>query len=42
MKLTADAAALGAAIAVALALAVGLPPALRAMRLHIVDALTGH
>jgi putative ABC transport system permease protein len=33
-------AALG--IAVALALAIGLPPALRARRLRIVDALAGH
>jgi hypothetical protein len=32
----------GAAIAAALAVAVGLPPALRAMRLDIVNALTGH
>jgi putative ABC transport system permease protein len=29
-------------IAVALALAIGLPPALRAWRLKIVDALSGH
>jgi putative ABC transport system permease protein len=32
----------GAAIVLALALAVGLPPALRARRLRIVDALAGH
>ena len=42
MKLTADAWVIGTAIAGALALAVGLPPALRAMRLDIVNALTGH
>jgi putative ABC transport system permease protein len=30
------------AIAAALALAVGLPPAWRARRLRIVDALAGH
>lgn len=42
MKLTADAWVIGAAIAAGLALAVGLPPALRAMRLNIVNALTGH
>jgi putative ABC transport system permease protein len=30
------------ALAVALALAIGVPPALRASRLHIVDALAGH
>ena len=29
-------------VAVALALAIGLPPALRARRLRIVDALAGH
>ncbi len=33
---------LGAAIMFALGLVVGLPPALRAMRLKIVDALSGH
>jgi putative ABC transport system permease protein len=32
----------GAGIVIALALAVGLPPALRARRLRIVDALAGH
>lgn len=42
MKLTAEAWVIGAAIAAGLALAVGLPPALRAMRLQIVNALTGH
>jgi putative ABC transport system permease protein len=42
MKVTSDAWAIGAAIAAGLALAVGLPPALRAMRLDIVSALTGH
>ncbi len=42
MKLTAEAAATGAVIAAGLALAVGLPPALRAMRLDIVNALAGH
>lgn len=42
MKVTAEAAALGAAIAVGLALLVGLPPAVRAMRLDIVRALMGH
>ena len=41
MQLTAAAATTGALIAAALALAVGLPPALRAMRLQIVDALAG-
>jgi putative ABC transport system permease protein len=34
--------ALAAAVAVAVALAVGLPPALSAWRLRIVDALAGH
>jgi len=29
-------------IAVALALAIGLPPALRARRLKIIEALAGH
>ena len=33
---------LGAVIAVALAVAIGLPPALRVGRLRIVDALAGH
>jgi putative ABC transport system permease protein len=33
---------LAAAVAVAVALAVGVPPALRARRLRIVDALAGH
>jgi ABC-type antimicrobial peptide transport system permease subunit len=33
---------LAAAIAVGLALCIGLPPALRARRLRIVDALAGH
>jgi putative ABC transport system permease protein len=42
MKLTADAWIIGVAIAGGLALAVGLPPALRAMRLDIVTALMGH
>jgi putative ABC transport system permease protein len=42
MKLTADAWIIGAAIAAGLALVVGLPPAIRAMRLDIVNALTGH
>ena len=32
----------GAAIVGALALAIGIPPALRARRLRIVDALAGH
>jgi putative ABC transport system permease protein len=32
----------GLAVMVALSLAVGLPPALRAMRLRVVDALGGH
>jgi putative ABC transport system permease protein len=32
----------GAGIVLALALAIGLPPALRAGRLRIVDALAGH
>jgi putative ABC transport system permease protein len=42
MQVTPDAAVLGAVIAVGLAAAVGLPPALRAMRLDIVNALSGH
>lgn len=42
VKLTLDAAATGGLIAAALALAVGLPPALRAMRVDIVTALMGH
>jgi putative ABC transport system permease protein len=42
MKLTPDAWLVGGAIAAGLALAVGLPPALRAMRLDIVNALSGH
>jgi putative ABC transport system permease protein len=42
MKLTADAWLIGTAVAGGLALAVGLPPALRAMRLEIVNALSGH
>ncbi|MGH8442053.1 MAG: ABC transporter permease [Nevskiaceae bacterium] len=42
MKVGAGAVALGAAIAAGLALMVGLPPALRAMRLDIVNALSGH
>jgi putative ABC transport system permease protein len=42
MKMTADAWIVGAGVAALLALAVGLPPALRAMRLDIVSALTGH
>jgi putative ABC transport system permease protein len=42
MKVGAGAAALGATIAAGLALLVGLPPALRAMRLDIVNALSGH
>jgi putative ABC transport system permease protein len=33
---------LAAVIAATLALAIGLPPALRANRLRIVDALAGH
>lgn len=42
MKVTPDAWIVGLAIAGGLALVVGLPPALRAMRLDIVNALTGH
>jgi hypothetical protein len=42
MKLTPDAWLVGGMIAAGLALAVGLPPALRAMRLDIVNALSGH
>ena len=42
MQLTAGAALQGVVLATALALAVGLPPALRAMRLDIVKALMGH
>jgi ABC-type antimicrobial peptide transport system permease subunit len=33
---------MGALIVLALGLAIGLPPALRAHRLRIVDALAGH
>jgi len=39
MKVSADAVVVGGLMAAGLALAVGLPPALRAMRLQIVDAL---
>jgi len=42
MKVDAGAALLGVAIAFGLAMAIGLPPALRAMRLDIVNALSGH
>lgn len=42
MQLTAAAALVGLLLAGALAVAVGLPPALRAMRLEIVNALSGH
>jgi putative ABC transport system permease protein len=42
MKVSADAVAVAGMMAVGLALAVGLPPALRAMRLDIVNALSGH
>jgi putative ABC transport system permease protein len=42
MKVSADAVSVAAMMAVGLALAVGLPPALRAMRLDIVNALSGH
>ena len=42
MALTAPAALRGMGIAALLALAVGFPPAYRAMRLDIVNALTGH
>lgn len=42
MKLTASAAVTGLLLAAALALVVGLPPALRAKRLNIIDALAGH
>ena len=42
MKLTTDAWIVGGVIAAGLALLVGLPPALRAMRLDIVRALMGH
>lgn len=42
MQLTAGAALVGLLIAAALALVVGLPPALRALRLQIVNALAGH
>jgi putative ABC transport system permease protein len=42
MKVSADAVAVAAMMEVGLALAVGLPPALRAMRLDIVNALSGH
>jgi len=42
MKVSADAIVAAGLMAVGLALAVGLPPALRAMRLDIVNALTGH
>jgi putative ABC transport system permease protein len=33
---------IGTSIAIGVALAIGLPPALRARRLKIVDALSGH
>ena len=42
MQVTASAAVSGLALAAALAVVVGLPPALRAMRLDIVNALTRH
>lgn len=42
LPLTGTAVALGFVYALALGLLVGLPPALRAMRLNIVDALGGH
>ena len=42
MQLTAGAALAGVLLATALAVTVGLPPALRAMRLDIVRALMGH
>jgi putative ABC transport system permease protein len=42
MKVTPDAWMVGGLIAAGLALVVGLPPALRAMRLDIVNALSGH
>jgi putative ABC transport system permease protein len=42
MQLKADSAFLGVALAMAIAAIVGLPPALRAMRLDIVTALRGH
>jgi putative ABC transport system permease protein len=42
MKVTVEAAVLGVLLALGLAVAVGLPPALRAMRLSIVNALAGH
>lgn len=42
MALTANAALGGLLLAAALAAVVGLPPAMRAMRLDIVNALTGH
>ena len=42
MQVTPGAAAVGLALATALAAVVGLPPALRAMRLDIVNALTRH
>jgi putative ABC transport system permease protein len=42
MAVTADAFATGLALALALAVIVGLAPALRAMRLDIVNALGGH
>ena len=42
LPLTKTAVMLGFVYALALGLVVGLPPALRAMRLNIVDALSGH
>jgi putative ABC transport system permease protein len=42
MELTSGAFAAGLVLALVLAVIVGLPPALRAMRLDIVNALTGH
>jgi putative ABC transport system permease protein len=42
LYVTAETWLLGLLIVVALGLAIGLPPALRAHRLRIVDALAGH
>jgi putative ABC transport system permease protein len=42
LYVTAETWLIGTLIVLALALAIGLPPALRAHRLRIVDALAGH
>jgi hypothetical protein len=42
MQLTVNAALIGMMLSAAIALVVGLPPAMRAMRLDIVNALKVH